>query len=448
MPLAGDETTEPAFAVFTAAAASLESGQRCSGAAGELLDHLRQSQGGVTIVSADENARLAVLLRAAARFTRVFAMEAPDAPGLITLGAEVDPAAIGVPGHGIFGVGGAGLTFRRAFEACVGEGAELLSQFAHPGDQLERMPDERALARASPALRDMVSRMSPYRRNSAPIHWVEASDPWTGETMLLPADICYRRPAEARDIDVPWPLSVGCGAGPDPAAAMLHGLLELIERDATVLWWRGGMAPRQLEPDTSTGPLLRRLRGGRTRRRTWLLDITSDIEVPVVAAIACNDDGYGAARGIAAAASLAEAAASAIVELTQMELAHHLSLTKLETRGEQALNAIDRQHIQRYTAIPMISNHRLYSSAPPRSPCDFPATDQQSALDAIRSRLARRGLIPGSVDLSRESLGIAVTRMVCPGLEPDMGAPPGPRLRAAAAASGVDLNCPEPVPCF
>src|SRR4029079_12547941 len=76
------------------------------------------------------------LLRAAARFSRVFQLGAPEAPGLIFLGAESSPGMIAA-GHAqapLAGVGGMGLSMRAAFESCIGEGVELLSQF-EAGDE-------------------------------------------------------------------------------------------------------------------------------------------------------------------------------------------------------------------------------------------------------------------------------------------------------------------------
>ena len=65
-----------------------------------------------------------------------------------------------------------------------------------------------------------------------------------GTPAYLPADCaCAGRPRYAI-CDPPWPMSTGCGAGTDPLGATLHGLLELIERDAVALWLRGGMRGR------------------------------------------------------------------------------------------------------------------------------------------------------------------------------------------------------------
>src|SRR4029077_8814669 len=123
----------------------------------------------------------------------------------------------------------------------------------------------------------------------------------------------------------------------DPLDAALHGLLELVERDAVALWWRGG-CPARIVPDASGSATLEHLRGGPTRRRSWLLDITSDVGVPVVVAASCNDDGFGLCCVFAARMTRAQAADAAVREMAQMELAYHLSNMKRQTRGDASLS--------------------------------------------------------------------------------------------------------------
>src|SRR5436305_3533582 len=62
--------------------------------------------------AADQAPHRSAMLRAAAGFTRIFTLPAADAPGLIALGAEVDPARVGVRDEPLMSVSGAGLTFR------------------------------------------------------------------------------------------------------------------------------------------------------------------------------------------------------------------------------------------------------------------------------------------------------------------------------------------------
>jgi hypothetical protein len=56
----------------------------------------------------------------------------------------------------------------------------------------------------------------------------------------------------------------------------------------------------------------------------------------------------------------------------------------------------------------------------------------------LRQRLAAVGLSPCAVNLTRADIDVPVVRTFCAGLEPGLRSPPGPRLTAAAAASGAD----------
>jgi ribosomal protein S12 methylthiotransferase accessory factor len=381
----------------------------------------------------------AALLQAAAGFRRMFTLAAEDAPGLVALGAEVDPRVAGVDGAPLGSVSGTGTAFPQAFEACVGEGVEYLSQFAADADPMEQLTAHEALAGASPAIHALWEYLQPFRRDPKAMRtgWTVAADLADGAPVRLPADICFRRPPAQRDIDPPWPLSTGCGAGQDHLTATLHGLLELIERDAVALWWRGGRRGR-LVPIGTGAAVLAQLRGDMTGRHTWLLDISSDLGVPVVAAASCSSDGFGLCCGYAAGATIATAADAAVREVAQMELATHLSATKRAVRGDTALNDADRRHLRRFTTVDVAATPALHPLAPPSPPCGLPAHDPRAMLAALRARLAAAGLAPCALNLTRAVSGIPVTRVVCPGLEQGMLAPPGSRLSASAKFAGID----------
>ncbi len=419
-------------------APELEAASAGDRAAFDLLRRLEYLDG-----PADAVPHRVALLRGAARFKRIFSLRAEDAPGLVALGAEAEAGCLGVADAPTIGASGTGLNFREAFESCVGEGAEYLSSFATPDDPVIWLTAEEALAGASPGLCSLWQRLQPFRRDAgaAGIGWVMTANLADGAPAYLPADLCLRRPNAVRDLDPPWPLSTGCGAGADALSATLHGLLELIERDAVALWLRGGARPRVVPP----GPgalMLGQLRGAVTTRRTWLLDITSDVGVPVIAAIACNHDGCGLSRGFACRPTLAAAADAALMELAQMELGYRLSATKRAVRGEAALNNIDRQHISRYTQLKVADTSVLHPLAPPVSPCDLLSYDRIEILAAVRKRLEAVGVEVYAMSLSRPALGIPVTRTLAPGLEIGLTDPPGERLQALALRSGVDLDSP------
>jgi ribosomal protein S12 methylthiotransferase accessory factor len=386
------------------------------------------------------------LLLAAGRFRQIFSLRAPDAPNLVVLGAQVDPEAFGLGPGPVGHVAGTGLSFREAFESCVGEGVEYASQFMSADDSVALLAEDDALADASAAMRELWTGLAAYRRRDclAPTAWVNAANLADGEAVRVPADLCFRRPPDVRDFDPPWPLSTGTGAGMGPLDAAVHGLLELVERDAVALWWRGGRPARVVSGAPGTA-MLEHLRGGSTHRRTWLLDVTSDVGVPVVVAASCNDDGFGLCCGFAARPTQAKAADAAVREMAQMELAHHLSEVKRQTQGDACLSELDRRHIERFTRIDVKATRALHPVAPPGGSRDLPATEGQAVLGMIRQGLESVGLSPCVLNLTRAKIGVPAVRVLCPGLEVGMTSPPGPRLRVAAADSGFDPAAAAPL---
>jgi ribosomal protein S12 methylthiotransferase accessory factor YcaO len=115
--------------------------------------------------------------------------------------------------------------------------------------------------------------------------------------------------------------SNGCAAGETPDAAAAAALWECVERDAVALWWHGGWAAGAL-PLAMIDQSQPRLSWWLDQRSrvTWLLDLTTDIGLPVVAAVSAEPDGRHIALGSAARPVLAEAAIAAVTEMVQTEV--------------------------------------------------------------------------------------------------------------------------------
>jgi ribosomal protein S12 methylthiotransferase accessory factor len=387
-----------------------------------------------------ETRHRARLLRIAAQFIRVFELSAPEAPGLVAFGAEIDPATADAQHQGSppVGVSGVGLSVQEAFQGCVGEGIEYLSQLQHAGDVLtaaEGIDPVKALDRYT---RELVTALKPSNAGGG-LSWHRARRLSDQGEVLLPVDLCLRRPPALQDFVPPFPLSTGSAAGTSWEGAALHGLLELIERDAASLWWRGGRRGRAVPPDVEAGAqaLLRELRAGTTMpRRSWLLDITTDIGVPAITALSCRPNGFGLAFGLAARRTLQAAARSAVFEMCQIELAHAVVEAKRRERGEAALNARDRGHLQRATAIDA-DRCALLQPAPGRAQhiaLDDP--DPQAALHLLVRRLGELGFEAYGLDLTRPHFGVPVARIIAPGLQHEPSGIITSRLSGMIAETG------------
>jgi ribosomal protein S12 methylthiotransferase accessory factor len=372
-----------------------------------------------------ENRHRACLLTAASRFKRVFELAAPDAPGLVSFGAEFDPALADPlqAGSPIVGVSGVGLSLQEAFQGCIGEGIEYLSQLQTGSDVLETSDAGDPAARLGLSTREFLAAFAAHRlRPDAGLSWHRATRLSDGCEVLLPADLCLRRPLAEQEVKPPFPLSTGSAAGRSWDAAALHGMLELIERDAASLWWEGGSRGKSIPPGDEAailaGTLLALLRQGASARRSWLLDITTDIGVPCVAAASCMADGFGFAFGLAARPTLKAAARAAVLEMCQGELAHAVVEAKLRERGEAALNARDLVHRRRATLL-NVDRCLLLQPAPERAEhLAIEATDPRAVLRLIVDRLGQFGIEAFGLDLTRPRFAVPVARVITPGLQP------------------------------
>jgi ribosomal protein S12 methylthiotransferase accessory factor len=405
----------------------------------ELLGYAEFSAG-KSSAEAHHRARLLML---ASRFVRVFELDAPEAPGLVCFGAEIDPAMADPlhAGDPIVSVSGVGPSPQEAFQGCVGEGIEYLSQLQTGKDVLELPGPNDPAAGYGPGTRQFLAAFSACRLSpDAELSWHRAMRLGDRREALLPADLCLRRPLNQREIRPPFPLSTGSAAGTSWSAAALHGLLEAIERDAASLWWWGGnrgrLIPRQDEADIAAHALLARLRQNASARRSWLLDITTDIGVPSVAAVSCEADGFGLAFGLAARPTLTAAACAAVLEMCQGELAYAVVEAKCRERGEAALNARDRVHRRRATTVNADRCLLLHPVAEPVEHLAIDSTEANAVLRLITTRLERFGIETFTLNLTRAHFGIPAARVIAPGLQPEPSEIVMPRLADMMARTG------------
>lgn len=130
------------------------------------------------------------------------------------------------------------------------------------------------------------------------IDWTPVWSLTDQEFKYLPTAYCYYgyRPSYKPDC---WADSNGCAAGNTIEEAILQGFMELVERDAVALWWYNSLQKPQVDLDSFDESYFQSLKQyyQTINREIWVLDITSDLNIPVFAAISRrSDDAKGVAR--------------------------------------------------------------------------------------------------------------------------------------------------------
>jgi ribosomal protein S12 methylthiotransferase accessory factor len=338
---------------------------------------------------------------------------------------------------------GAGEDPETAFTSCVGEGVERLSQVERPSDICCTASSSEMHARLLPGLLPLLAdaRAEVGFDEHAALDWVEGRTLLTAEPVLVPADWCLRRPKGVSKLKPRSAPSTGAAAGPTLELAMERALLELVERDAVGLWWSGGRRGRPLQMEASAYQegvaLVRSMRQERTDRASWLLDLTTELAVPTVAAVSFDGSGHGFACGFAARVDLGEAIRAAVFEMMLMELGFLLAKAKRESQGEGALNEGDWMHLRRSTLIDSGTCDLVHPTGRP-SVGHVPSSG--SPFSQLKAAFAQCGSDVGMVDLTRDEFGISVVFALSPALQPMPSSLATPRLLSVLAATGHDAR--------
>ncbi len=123
------------------------------------------------------------------------------------------------------------------------------------------------------------------------IEWTPVWSLTQRQFKYLPTAYCYYGyPALAQPSC--WADSNGCAAGNTLEEAIAHGFMELVERDCVALWWYNRLTKPQVDLDGFDEPYFQALQAyyQTINREFWLLDITSDLNIPAFAAISRRTD--------------------------------------------------------------------------------------------------------------------------------------------------------------
>jgi len=178
--------------------------------------------------------------------------------------------------------------------------------------------------------------------------WVPARSLVGGEEVLVPALAVFMSYHVAHHHEHLCPItSNGLGAGTTPAASVLSGLLEVLERDAFMITWMNRLPVTAVDPATHPDPEVVGLWRAYDRRgvRLHLVRLPTDHPAHVFMGIAVDEaDGPSAVVGLGADLDPARAARKAVLEVGQIRPALRLSLRDPESRARVA-QLVDDPHL-------------------------------------------------------------------------------------------------------
>jgi len=282
------------------------------------------------------------------------------------------------------------------------------------------------------------------------VNWVQGFSLTCKEEVLLPASLVYINYYEgifANEPPVHFVNYAGIASGPTLEFALKSGLLELIERDATAIWWgcRGQVDAIDIKdhPD-----LLNSLEAKeKSDIRYTFLPLTTDINIPVIGAMLYDPVRQIACMGFSSRPDPKEALLKAAAETVQ---SYHLSLDLLDPDSplwdavhtgilhQAALHSYrkDRKYVQSFKSdyhdmIDLLHNSQYYLD--PDSHQDIrhildaeekgmlPEKQSLTSSDIVEA-LAKHQIECFYADVTTEDVrtaGFTVTRVIAPGLVPN-----------------------------
>ncbi|WP_239313395.1 TOMM precursor leader peptide-binding protein [Plantactinospora mayteni] len=225
-----------------------------------------------------------------------------------------------------------------------------------------------------------------------PMPWVWGYSLRDDRPVLVPRRLCHYSSGTPDDGFV-FATSSGCALGGCLEEAVLHGLLELVERDAFLLGWYGGARLPEIDLASCRSP---RIRAMVDRAHLHGYDVRAydnrvDLAVPVVTGLAARRDGGPGALSFAAGASLdPEGAVEAALAEVLTYIPH---LPRQVRRREAELDAMAED----YHLVRQLADHSALFGLPRMREHAAAYLGPREA--AGMAELYPEGVLPGGTDL-------------------------------------------------
>ncbi|WEO69270.1 YcaO-like family protein [Rhizobium rhizogenes] len=147
--------------------------------------------------------------------------------------------------------------------------------------------------------------------------WVEGFSLTTGKPAWIPLSVAYLGLPDPLSAQLLFPESTGFATGSTYEGAILSGLCEVIERDSLALWWLHQLPMPRIERSVWDGaPELAELldRADRSGLETHLLDLTTDLGIPIVGLVQISNRSSPHVVAMGACRTTTNAAALRVVE--------------------------------------------------------------------------------------------------------------------------------------
>jgi ribosomal protein S12 methylthiotransferase accessory factor len=301
---------------------------------------------------------------------------------------------------------------------------EMLERFGadviHPNEVMLYSERQFAQREAWNAKKSKFNRVPEPLPPSAPLEWTPVWSLTYGRHKYLPTQLLYHQSGASAECDTFYCVSCSNGnaSGNNLEEAVLQGFCELVERDATALWWYNRLQKPAVAVESFEEPYLLDLIAyyGSIGRDAWALDLTSDLGIPAFAAVSrqCSGPEERILFGLGCHLNARIALQRAFSEMNQMlGMAHGENREKFSVEDEETLSWLKTATLanQPYMAPNgAVAARRLE---------DYPRLYGNDLLDDIglcRRIVEERGMEVLVLDQTRPDTGMPVVKVIVSGL--------------------------------
>lgn len=223
----------------------------------------------------------------------------------------------------------------------------------------------------------------------------------------LPTNCCYlgyhTRIQEPFCFDNPN----GLASGSSLEEAILHGMFELIERDAVGIWWHNRIQRPAVDLTSFNDPFIDQLLKTYQKlgKKIWALDLTHDLGVPVFAALCSSLDKKEELPAVRFGAHLDP----------------HIALTRALTELNQSPRALVATDSELYTEVLVPQGYSYFYPllGHEKKASDYSIPQERDLLEGIsicQKRIEKLGMEVLILDVSRPEVALKVVKVMVPGL--------------------------------
>jgi len=239
---------------------------------------------------------------------------------------------------------------------------------------------------------------------SVPIHWTPGWSLTHNERRYLPLSYTFAETPPESGSRFGTHNPNGAAAGTCLEEAILQGALELVERDATAIWWYHRIQRPAVDLHSFDEPYFGQLTVDYARQGWTLhvLDLTHDLSIPTCAAVAYHPESHRFSIGFGCHMDLRLAVQRALTEINQL-----FDPTGSRQAPWEMKNFLDTAFLFPDPTLPTTR-----SEATPI----LDAGDLKTDVEGLVKTMAGAGLETIVVDKTRPDIGLTVVQVIIPGL--------------------------------